>query len=109
MVILTITILRKLQKKMLKKTVILLVGITSPFQERFLIENKEVLQLINFKIGVGGSFDVIADKVKRAPLWMQKNGFRMVLSFFTRTEKNVEKIFNWKLKIYIFCFQRKTQ
>lgn len=105
MVILIITILRKLQKKI----AILLVGITSPFQERFLIENKEVLQSINFKIGVGGSFDVIADKVKRAPLWMQKNGFRMVLSFFTRTEKNVEKIFNWKLKIYIFCFQRKTQ
>ncbi len=28
----------------------------------------------NFIMGVGGSFDVIAGKVKRAPEWMQKFG-----------------------------------
>ena len=37
---------------------------------------------IPFVMGVGGSIDVIAGKVKRAPLWMQKYGlewfFRLI-------------------------------
>lgn len=64
-----------------KGPAILLVGMTSPYQEKFLIENKEILKSINFKMGVGGSFDVIAGKVKRAPLWMQKNGLEWFYRF----------------------------
>jgi N-acetylglucosaminyldiphosphoundecaprenol N-acetyl-beta-D-mannosaminyltransferase len=29
---------------------------------------------IPFVMGVGGSFDVVAGKVSRAPMWMQKSG-----------------------------------
>ena len=32
-------------------------------------------------MGVGGSFDVIAGKVKRAPLWMQKSGLEWFYRF----------------------------
>ncbi|ODS50627.1 MAG: N-acetylglucosaminyldiphosphoundecaprenol [Halanaerobium sp. 4-GBenrich] len=50
---------------------LLLVGMGVPLQERFLDNN-----LKNLKVGaavtVGGSFDVLAGKVNRAPLWMQK-------------------------------------
>ena len=38
------------------------------------LERKRV-QNINFIMGVGGSFDVIAGKVNRAPRWMQDIGF----------------------------------
>lgn len=52
---------------------ILLVGMGFPLQEKFLDSN-----LKNLKVGaavtVGGSFDVLAGEVKRAPLWMQKLG-----------------------------------
>ena len=50
---------------------ILFVAITSPKKEIFLNTYKKQLQNVNFIMGVGGSFDVISGKVKRAPLWMQ--------------------------------------
>jgi len=53
---------------------ILFVAMTSPKKEIFLNTYKKQLQNINFIMGVGGSFDVIAGTVKRAPLWMQNLG-----------------------------------
>ena len=52
----------------------LFVAITSPKKEIFLNTYKNNLQNVNFIMGVGGSFDVIAGKLKRAPLWMQNFG-----------------------------------
>lgn len=52
----------------------LFVAITSPKKENFLYRNKETLGRVNFIMGVGGSFDVMAGKVKRAPIWVQKCG-----------------------------------
>ena len=54
---------------------ILFVAITSPKKEIFLNTYKKELKNINFIMGVGGSFDVIAGKVNRAPKWMQDIGF----------------------------------
>lgn len=52
---------------------LLFVAITSPKKENFI--NKWQDQLgVDFVMGVGGTFDVVAGKVNRAPLWMQKNG-----------------------------------
>lgn len=53
---------------------ILFVAITSPKKENFLYENKKALKDVNFIMGVGGSFDVVVGKVKRAPIWMQNAG-----------------------------------
>ena len=46
---------------------ILFIAMTSPKKEIFLYENREQLKNVNFIMGVGGSFDVIAGKVKRHP------------------------------------------
>jgi N-acetylglucosaminyldiphosphoundecaprenol N-acetyl-beta-D-mannosaminyltransferase len=53
---------------------ILFVAITSPKKENFLYENRETLKVVNFIMGVGGSFDVVSGLVKRAPPWMQRSG-----------------------------------
>jgi N-acetylglucosaminyldiphosphoundecaprenol N-acetyl-beta-D-mannosaminyltransferase len=53
---------------------ILFVAISSPTKENFLYQNRDVLKKVNFTMGVGGSFDVVAGKVKRAPVWMQNSG-----------------------------------
>ncbi|HLV08636.1 MAG TPA: WecB/TagA/CpsF family glycosyltransferase [Halanaerobiales bacterium] len=50
---------------------ILFVGMGVPRQEKFLGENLHLLK-IGLAMCVGGSFDVIAGRVKRAPLWMQE-------------------------------------
>ena len=52
---------------------LLFVAITSPKKENFI--NKWQDQLgVDFVMGVGGTFDVVAGKVKRAPVWMQNYG-----------------------------------
>jgi N-acetylglucosaminyldiphosphoundecaprenol N-acetyl-beta-D-mannosaminyltransferase len=52
---------------------LLFVAITSPKKEKFIYKWKDQLG-VSFVMGVGGSFDVISGKVKRAPTWMQKAG-----------------------------------
>lgn len=62
------------------KADILFVGISSPKKEFWLAENIEKLN-VPFCMGVGGSFDVIAGKTKRAPVWMQKAGLEWFYRF----------------------------
>ena len=52
---------------------ILFAAMSSPRKEIFLNTYKGVIN-VPFIMGVGGSFDVVAGYVKRAPLWMQKAG-----------------------------------
>lgn len=52
---------------------LLFVAITSPKKENFINRWRDQLG-VSFVMGVGGTFDVVAGKVKRAPLWMQKWG-----------------------------------
>jgi N-acetylglucosaminyldiphosphoundecaprenol N-acetyl-beta-D-mannosaminyltransferase len=60
----------------------LFVGITSPQKERFIHRWRERLG-VRFAMGVGGAFDVLAGKTRRAPRWMQRAGlewlFRLIL------------------------------
>lgn len=52
---------------------LLFVAITSPKKEIFLNKYKDIIKT-PFIMGVGGAFDVIAGKTKRAPKWLQKVG-----------------------------------
>jgi N-acetylglucosaminyldiphosphoundecaprenol N-acetyl-beta-D-mannosaminyltransferase len=69
---------------------ILFVAISSPTKENFLYENKKLLDKVNFIMGVGGSFDVVAGKLKRAPIWVQKSG----LEWFYRLAQEPKRM--WK-------------
>ena len=50
---------------------ILLVGLGVPKQEKWIFKNLDKLN-VPVCIGVGGTFDVLAGNIKRAPQWMQK-------------------------------------
>ena len=52
---------------------LLLVGLGAPKQEKWIYENMR-LTGAKVSIGVGGSFDVMSGKVKRAPVFFQKCG-----------------------------------
>lgn len=60
---------------------ILFVGMPSPRKEYWLAENLKRLD-VPFSMGVGGSFDVYAGKVKRAPAWMQGAGLEWAFRFW---------------------------
>ena len=55
------------------KADMLFVGFSSPMKEKFLNKWMPKMQ-VPFCMGVGGSFDIVAGKTKRAPLWMQESG-----------------------------------
>lgn len=59
---------------------ILFIGFSSPKKEIFL---KKYLKRMGvpFVMGVGGSFDVAAGLIERAPVWMQKNGLEWLFRF----------------------------
>ncbi|MBV6623804.1 MAG: WecB/TagA/CpsF family glycosyltransferase [Rivularia sp. (in: Bacteria)] len=61
---------------------ILFVGLGAPKQEKWIYEN--YLELgVPVSLGIGVSFELVADMVQRAPLWMQKWGlewlFRLIV------------------------------
>jgi N-acetylglucosaminyldiphosphoundecaprenol N-acetyl-beta-D-mannosaminyltransferase len=60
---------------------LLFVAISSPRKENFLYTYREILSNVNFTMGVGGTFDVIAGYTKRAPVWMQKMGLEWFYRF----------------------------
>jgi N-acetylglucosaminyldiphosphoundecaprenol N-acetyl-beta-D-mannosaminyltransferase len=62
------------------KADILLVAFGNPKQEQWIAMHRDRLP-VSVAIGIGGTLDMIAGQVERAPLWMQKSGmewfFRM--------------------------------
>lgn len=59
---------------------ILFVALPSPKKENFLCQWREFTD-VPICHGVGGSFDVVAGIVKRAPIWMQKSGLEWFYRF----------------------------
>lgn len=75
------------------KATFLFVAMSSPKKEIFLSTYKEQLAAIGFTMGVGGSFDVLAGKVKRAPLWMQKIGMEWFYRFLQEPKRMWKRSF----------------
>lgn len=71
---------------------VLFVAISSPKKERFLGRYQAEMK-IPFAMGVGGTFDVAAGKVKRAPLWMQKAGLEWFYRFLQEPRRMFRRYF----------------
>ncbi len=61
---------------------ILFVALGVSFQEKFIANNLKNIPSVKIAMGVGGAFDFIAGKVKRAPRWMQKIGLEWLWRLF---------------------------
>ena len=68
---------------------ILIIGMGSPRQELWVDKNKGLLK-VKIIICVGGILDVLAGKIKRAPVWMQ----RVSLEWFWRLIQDPKRL--WK-------------
>ncbi len=82
---------------------ILFVAITSPLKENFLYENRDLLKSVNFTMGVGGSFDVVAGLVKRAPVWMQQSGLEWAYRVYQEPKRMFKRymVGNWKFMMLV--------
>jgi N-acetylglucosaminyldiphosphoundecaprenol N-acetyl-beta-D-mannosaminyltransferase len=61
---------------------ILFVALGAGKQEKWIAKNLQNLPSIKIAMGVGGAFDFISEKVKRAPRWIRKIGFEWLWRFF---------------------------
>jgi len=71
---------------------LLFVAISSPKKEQFLGKYQAHMR-VPFAMGVGGSFDVVIGKVKRAPRWMQKSGLEWFYRFLQEPRRMFGRYF----------------
>jgi len=69
-----------------RKPDILFVALGIPKQEKWIARHKEELE-VPVSMGVGGSLDVIAGKVPRAPKWMQDHGLEWAFRLYSNPRK----------------------
>ena len=62
----------------------------SPRQEKWIYENKDKLDA-SVLMGVGGSFDIVSGKLKRAPKWIRKMGIEWMYRML-REPKRLKQI-----------------
>jgi len=87
----------------------LFVAITSPIKENFLFKHKETLKNVNLIMGVGGSFDVVAGKTKRAPLWMQNIGFEWFYRFMQEPKRMWKRYLVGNSKFILLVLKEKLR
>jgi N-acetylglucosaminyldiphosphoundecaprenol N-acetyl-beta-D-mannosaminyltransferase len=51
------------------------VGLSTPKQERFMAQYLSILPEVKIFIGVGAAFDLLTERIRQAPKWMQRTGF----------------------------------
>lgn len=71
---------------------LLFVAISSPYKEQFLGRHQAAMG-VPFAMGVGGSFDVAAGRVKRAPAWMQRAGLEWFYRFLQEPRRMFRRYF----------------
>ena len=76
----------------------LFIGMPSPFKERFIATNKDILQT-GICFGVGGMFDIMAGNVKRAPRKVQDMGLEWLYRIIQNPVKHTRRV----LKALIPC------
>ncbi|WP_347108253.1 WecB/TagA/CpsF family glycosyltransferase [Paenarthrobacter sp. S56] len=69
---------------------LLFLALPSPRKEHFVLRNRDKLD-VGLAFGVGGSFDVVSGRLKRAPLWIQKLGLEWCYRFIQEPRRLVKR------------------
>jgi len=81
---------------------LLLVALGQPRQEQFLDRYRQNLTA-RFAVGVGGSFDVLAGDVRRAPVWMQQAGLEWLFRLLQEPWR-IRRV--WRLPRFVWLVLR---
>lgn len=87
------------------KANILFVGLGSPKQEQFIINNMDKLNNVKLFMPVGGSFDVISKTLKRAPTWIIKSNLEWLYRLFQEPKRFFRQLILVKF-IFLSIFRR---
>ncbi len=79
-----------------KRLGVLFVALGHPKQEKWIMENRDKIPA-DIVMAVGGSFDFISGRVRRAPVWMQKVGMEWLFRLVTQP-------WRWKRQLALISF-----
>lgn len=82
-----------LESDEIKKAEIIFVNFGAPQQEKFIFENRAKFPKAKILVGVGGAFDFLTGKIKRAPKWIRKIGFEWMWRL-SQEPKRVKRVIN---------------
>ena len=68
---------------------LLLTGLPTPMEERFLFEHRAALGRVPFVAGLGGTFDFLSGASRRAPVWMQRAGLEWLHRFLQEPRRKL--------------------
>jgi N-acetylglucosaminyldiphosphoundecaprenol N-acetyl-beta-D-mannosaminyltransferase len=88
---------------------LLFVAMGSPKKEQFLGAYQAAMR-VPFAMGVGGTFDVAAGKVQRAPVWMQRSGLEWFYRFLQEPRRMFRRYFIEDMAFFgLLWRERRTQ
>lgn len=87
---------------------ILLVALGAPKQEKWIYENLKKIPSVKVAIGVGGAFDMISGKIRRAPSFMQKMGLEWFWRLILQPWR-IGRIFNAVVIFPLFILREKIK
>ena len=91
------------------RATVLAVGIGSPGQERWIDRYRPMLNTVDLFFAVGGTFDVLSGKVKRAPVWMQNTGLEWLYRLLQEPRRLFTRYFVTDIRFfYYFLLERLT-
>lgn len=84
------------------------IGLGAPKQEIWMYNHKEKIN--GLMIGVGAGFDYYAEKIKRAPIWMQKNNLEWFFRLIQEPKRLANRYFKYNITfiINIIRYKRKV-
>lgn len=92
----------------LLKPDVLLVGLGSPKQEEFIYRHLKDMPSVKLAIGVGGAFDFISGRIKRAPAPMQKAGLEWLWRFLLEPSR-IKRIYTGVLGLIFLALKEKIK
>jgi len=87
---------------------LLFVGLGSPRQEQWIVEHLPRLPSVKIAIGVGGAFDFISGRAKRAPVFLQNIGLEWMWRF-VREPRRLSRINVAVIKFPMVIFLAKLE
>lgn len=76
---------------------ILFVAYGAPKQEKWIARNLKKMPSVKLVMGVGGAFDIISGRIKRAPLWMRRFGLEWLWRLI-QEPRRIGRIYNATIK-----------
>lgn len=83
------------------------VGLGAPKQEKWMFKNKN--KVSGIMIGVGAGFDYYAEKIKRAPKWMQKCSMEWVFRLMQEPKRLFQRYYTYNCKFILYIIKEKKR